>query len=295
MQNYYKHKIDKPVKVSKLVTVHYFELNKDFEYPPESHDFWELNYVDKGHLYCYNDQKEIELFQGDIVFFKPNVRHYIRMDKNTPSNMFVISFECNSDIALKIKDEAYKLNTHEKSLVSTIFEEANKTFEIPKFDPDLKKLALKQDAPIGSMQLIQIALEELLIKILRKESNSNNYKSKSIVQYDDRATNDIISYLSENLTEKLSLSDISKKMGYGKTFLCTRFKQVTGKTIFRFLTELQIEEAKKMIRQSKDNTISIISDTLNFSEPAYFCNVFKKITGMSPKEYSRTIHAFDKE
>ena len=84
-------------------------------------------------------------------------------------------------------------------------------------------------------------------------------------------------------------------MGYGKTFLCTRFKQVTGKTIFRFLTELQIEEAKKMIRQSKDNTISIISDALNFSEPAYFCNVFKKITGMSPKEYSRTIHAFDKE
>ena len=55
-----------------------------------------------------NHSNPIELFQGDLVLFKPNVNHHLQMDTNTPSNLFVISFECNSEIALKIKEQAYK-------------------------------------------------------------------------------------------------------------------------------------------------------------------------------------------
>jgi hypothetical protein len=54
MEKYYKYKIDKVVNISKIVTIHYFELSKDFSYPGESHDFWELHYVDKGHLICHS-------------------------------------------------------------------------------------------------------------------------------------------------------------------------------------------------------------------------------------------------
>ena len=295
MAKYFKHKILRAINVTKIVTVHYLELNKDFEYPPESHDFWELHYVDKGHLYCYQNNERKEVSQGELVFFKPMVEHHLEMDGQTESNLCVISFECKSEMLNEISDGVYKLSTHEKSLISTVFEESGKTFEMPKLDPALKKMPLKNDAPVGSMQLIQLALEELIIRLLRKESERNNQKQKLIVNYDDKIINEVIAYLSNNLTEKLSLSDVAEKMGYGKTFLCTRFKEVTGKTIFRFFTELQIEQAKNMLRKGKENSVSVISDALNFNEPSYFCAVFKKITGMSPKEYSRTIHAFDKD
>jgi AraC-like DNA-binding protein len=294
MSKYFKHKISRAINVSKIVTVHYLELNKKFTYPPESHDFWELHYVDKGHLFCYQNNEKKEVRQGELVFFKPMVEHHLEMDE-VESNLCVISFECKSELLNEISDGVYKLTTHEKGLVSTVFEEAGKTFEMPKLDPGLKKMPLKADAPLGSMQLIELALEELVIRLLRKGSAKNTDKENLVVNYDDKIINQIIEYLSNNLSEKLSLSSIAKKMGYGKTFLCTRFKEVTGKTIFRFFTELQIEEAKKMIRKGKENTVSVISDALNFNEPSYFCAVFKKITGMSPKEYSRTIHAFDKE
>lgn len=153
----------------------------------------------------------------------------------------------------------------------------------------------KSNAPIGSMQIIQSALEELIIRLLRKDHSKTVEQAQGLIHYEDKLTNDVIVFLREHLNTRFSLTDLSAKMGYGKTVLCTQFKAVTGKTIFTFLAELRVEEAKKMILDKKSFTNSAISDALGFSEPAYFCNVFKKITGMSPKEYSRMIHAFDKK
>ena len=36
--------------VNKIITVHYFEYEKDYSYIGESHDFWEIVYADKGDL-----------------------------------------------------------------------------------------------------------------------------------------------------------------------------------------------------------------------------------------------------
>ena len=280
--------------MSKLVTVHYFELTKDFSYPGESHNFWELHYVDKGHLTCHAGDVENELFQGDLIFYKPMVPHRLTTDRNTAANLCVISFECTSEAASRLRNTVYKLTPYEKQLITKIFSEADKAFELPKLNPYLKKMQLKENAPMGSLQIIQLALEELIIRLLRKDVAKNAEQTQALFHYDDKLTNDVIQYLREHLSEHLTLSNLSKEIGYGKTVLCTRFKAVTGKTIFSFLTDLRVEEAKRLIRQGGITTAAI-SDSLGFSESAYFCNVFKRITGISPSEYARMIHAFDKK
>ena len=294
MEKYYKYKIEKAVNVSKLVTVHYFELTKDFVHPGESHNFWELHYVDKGHLICHSGDAEHELFQGDLIFYKPMVPHRLTTDRNTAANLCVISFECNSEAATRLRNTVYKLTPYEKQLITKIFSEADKAFELPKLEPYLRKMRMKDNAPMGSLQIIQLALEELIIRLLRKDNAKNAEQTQTLFHYDDNLTNDVIQHLKTHLSEHLTLSNLAKEIGYGKTVLCTRFKSVTGKTIFGFLTELRIEEAKRLIRQGNISTAAI-SDALGFSEAAYFCNVFKRITGISPSEYARMIHAFDKK
>ena len=295
MDRYYKHKIEKAVNVSKIITAHYFELTKDFYYPGESHNFWELHYVDKGHIFCHSGDVKHELFQGDLIFYKPMVPHRLTADQSTDANLCILSFECHSEPINQLQDTVYKLNSYEKRLIAKVFSEADKAFELPKLDPYLKKMRPKSNAPIGSMQIIQSALEELIIRLLRKDHSKTVEQAQGLIHYEDKLTNDVIVFLREHLNTRFSLTELSAKMGYGKTVLCTHFKAVTGKTIFTFLAELRVEEAKKMIRDKRSLTNSSISDALGFSEPAYFCNVFKKVTGMSPKEYSRMIHAFDKK
>lgn len=295
MDDYYRYKIEKLIEVTKIVTIHYFELSKDFDYPAESHDFWEMNYVDKGHIYCLNNGKSTELGQGELLFYKPMTEHRIVTDNKTLSNVCVVSFECNSNAISAVQNTAYKLSAQEKKIFSVLFEEANRTFELEKLNPSLKKLVLKPDPPVGSMQMIQNSLEQLLIRLIRRELSDNGNKNFLSNSYGDAVISQMIDFMKENVTDKLSLDGLSKKTGYGKTFLCTHFKKVTDKTIIRYFTELQIEEAKRILREDIGKTVEMISDDLNFSTPAYFCSVFKKVTGMSPKEYARMIHAFDKQ
>jgi YesN/AraC family two-component response regulator len=229
-----------------------------------------------------------------MIFYKPMIEHRLVADKNVSSNVCVISFECNSTLHEQLNDKVFRLNSDEKYLIATIYEEASKSFELTKLNPALKKMKVKNTSTLGSTQLIQNSLEHLLINVVRKNTNDNNQQSGAInVEYDDQTVNAIIEYMNENICNPLSLSEISDKIGYGTTFLCSRFKSVTGKSILRYFTELKISYAKKMIRAKENYTVSEISNALNFCEPAYFCSVFKKITGLSPKEYSRTIHAYD--
>ena len=56
------------VDVSKIVTIHYYEVGKGFTFEGESHDFWEMVYVDKGSVCITRDGEEIILSQGDVIF-----------------------------------------------------------------------------------------------------------------------------------------------------------------------------------------------------------------------------------
>ena len=45
---YIKHQILNEIIINKIISIHYYEFSKTFKYDGESHDFWEMVYVDKG-------------------------------------------------------------------------------------------------------------------------------------------------------------------------------------------------------------------------------------------------------
>ena len=64
MNKYIGTKLKDDIKVTKLYSVHYFEYSKDFSFTGESHDFWEIVYVDKGEITVVADGKEHVLSHG---------------------------------------------------------------------------------------------------------------------------------------------------------------------------------------------------------------------------------------
>jgi len=55
-----------------------------------------------------------------------------------------------------------------------------------------------------------------------------------------------------------------------------------------YLILLKIEKAKQLIREKEFN-FTQISDMLAFSNPLYFSRVFRRVTGMSPREYLNSV------
>ena len=169
--------------------------------------------------------------------------------------------------------------------------EASETFQLPDFDPDLKKLELKPNPNLGGEHVLKNSLELLLIYRLRHADNKKAPQEFFISKITSSTAlqDEIVYFLSSKLYDKLTLDEICAQLHYGKTYLCSFFKQKTGMSIYQTYLKLKTDEAKKLIRRK--HTFSDIAEKLYFDSVSHFNYVFKKYTGMTPGEYKTSIKA----
>lgn len=109
-------------------------------------------------------------------------------------------------------------------------------------------------------------------------------KEKNI--YNEPALN-IIKYINEHYNSyDLSLEDISKNTFLTPAYICVIFKDFTGKTVNKYITEYRMMQAKELLKDSniKMNDIAL---KVGYRDGNYFAKIFKKETGYSPSEYRR--------
>jgi len=93
-------------------------------------------------------------------------------------------------------------------------------------------------------------------------------------------------YICQHLSEVLTLHDISEYVFCSPNYLCTRFKQETGLSLFEFITKKRLEIGCKMLRE--DNMPAyLIGEKVGYPDPKYFTKVFKSNFGLTPSEYRR--------
>ena len=287
-KKFYMHKISNLLNVQKIVTIHYQALEKNYVFPEERHDFWEINYADKENVFIGIDGEKIELKQGEILFIKPNQPHFVESGNKEP-NLFIISFSCRSESMNFFSDKKYSVPENYRFLLQDIMTEAENTFELPDFDPNLNELKLKEKPNLGGEQIIKNSLESLLIYLLRnaqKKSASQEFFVSKIADSSE-LQDEIVRILRSKVYGKFTLSDLSAQLHYGTTRLCTFFREKTGRSIYQTYLKLKIEEAKKLIRKNK--SFSEIADLLCFDSISTFAFVFKKHVGMTPSEYRSSI------
>ncbi len=283
------HKISNLLNVQKIVTIHYQALEKNYVFPEEKHDFWEINYADKEYVFIGLDDKKIELKQGEILFIKPNQPHYVESGNKEP-NLFIISFLCRSESMHFFEDKKYAVPENLRYLLQNIMSEAADTFQLPDFDPHLNELKLKESPNLGGEQIIKNALESLMIYLLRVAQNRSATQEFFVSKIADSSElqDEIVRILNSKIYGKFKLSDLSSELHYGSTRLCTFFREKTGMSIYQTYLKLKIDEAKKLIRKNK--TFTEIADSLCFDSISTFAFVFKKHVGMTPGEYRNSIN-----
>ena len=91
-------------------------------------------------------------------------------------------------------------------------------------------------------------------------------------------------YIDANVDAELSVQSIADALGINRSYLSTQFKKESGINLNQFINQIKLEEAKRLL-QVTDKSISDIAVLLHFSSQSHFQAVFKKIIGMTPKEY----------
>lgn len=285
---YVKTKISTFINISKIVTIHYYEFDRNFVFRGESHDFWEMVYVDSGSVVIKRDDEYITLKQGEIVFHRPDEFHAIKALDSSP-NFFVVSFVCDSPAMVYFEKYHTVLDKTLKGFISSVIRESENTYVIPKNDTELKRLNKKNDAPLGGEQLIKTYLEQLLIFLVRgitKSGEAGIFPSKESME--SHLVVDLKKYMTDNCEKNLRVEEICREFGYSKSYISKIFRQQTGETLSGYSIRKKIERAKRLIREDVLN-FSQISVRLNFDNPQYFSRVFKRETGMSPSEFKKTL------
>lgn len=287
-KKFYMHKISNLLNIQKIVTIHYQALTRNYVFPEEEHDFWEINYADKGNVLVGVDGKLVELKQGEILFIKPNQPHYVESGDKEP-NLFIASFLCRSPSMNFFCDKKFAVPEKYRYLLQNIMSEATDTFDLPDFDPHLNALELKENPNLGGEQIIKNSLEVLFIYLLRYAQNKPQTQEFFVSKIADSTElqDEIVRLLNEKIYDKFSLEFLRDELHYGTTQLCTFFKKKTGMTIYQTYLKLKIDEAKKLIR--KNLAFSDIADRLCFDSVSTFTFVFKKHVGMTPGEYRNSI------
>lgn len=93
-------------------------------------------------------------------------------------------------------------------------------------------------------------------------------------------------HIHSHLYEKVTPSSIAAALERNCTYLCTCFKNETGKTIANYIQECKIDEAKRLLEFGRLSIVEI-SELLCFSNASYFCRIFKKWSKMSPAQFRR--------
>lgn len=91
-------------------------------------------------------------------------------------------------------------------------------------------------------------------------------------------------YLEEHCTEKIALESVAEHFFLNKHYLARLFKEQYGVSVNSYLTQVRITRAKQMLRFT-DKAVSVIAAECGLEDANYFSRVFKKVEGVTPKQY----------
>lgn len=97
-----------------------------------------------------------------------------------------------------------------------------------------------------------------------------------------------IAYINENYRQPITLESVCRENHVSKYHFCRKFKASVGITVMQYVLKTRLAAAENMLAAG-EGAVSEVSESCGFSSVSYFCQIFKKQTGISPSEYRKQI------
>lgn len=115
-----------------------------------------------------------------------------------------------------------------------------------------------------------------------------NAIKKGTKECQSEVMNRFLTLVKNNYKEERTVEFYADKMNMNAKYMTTLIKKVSGKSAMQWIQEYVILDAKTQLSSSM-NSIKQISYDLNFPTPSFFGRYFKRVTGMSPLDYRRSV------
>lgn len=149
------------------------------------------------------------------------------------------------------------------------------------------------------IQATKLFYDELSLKMAEQASQSTvdmvrwvNYLLGKTFDYEEEVLKSatiiekIHAYIKEHYSEPIGRNEIAGEFYLTPEYLAKLYKKRTGQNLKDFIAEYRVERAKELLK-NQDKSVSDIAEAVGFDNYSYFSTIFKKITGITPKEYRK--------
>lgn len=275
--------------VERLISAFYYVLPAGFDYDGEEHPGWEFVYVEQGNVEIQAGQEAYVLHRGEMVCHQPFEFHRLR-SYGAEASVIIVCFTCKGQRMDWFRNKILRLGQRQKQYLSDIAAHAAELL-LPKSPLEISRDGGMERAPGGTVaqeQTVKNSLELLALSLLEQESTERKERVERYEQHLHRRnlTRDIIAYLQNNLQNPIRLEDLSRRFSYSLSSVRRIFKDETGLSVMEYLTQLRMDRAKKLLRQTS-MSVEAVATAVGYSNVYYFSNAFKNCTGKSPTAYRK--------
>lgn len=135
--------------------------------------------------------------------------------------------------------------------------------------------------------VIKLDMDDPYHDLLDKINELINVLIKTIEKNDTKTSNVLVkkalNYISNNYNKAITLNNLATYLEVTPGYISNLLSNYTSKNFTDLVTECRIDKAKQMLKENYQ--IKEIAFDLGFGSHNYFSKVFKKVTGLTPKEY----------
>lgn len=257
------------------------KLSDEFQY--HFHEFNKIIIFIKGNVVYNIEGKSYKLKPWDVLLVNSHQVHKPIIEPEDTYERIILWINSNfleshsSDSSNLLS--CFQKTEEDKCNLVRIPHEAFKNFE--KLILDLKESYYDYHS-FGSNILSKSLFLQLIIFINRLTISEKTSDYINDIEYDETIQR-ILSYINEHLTEDLSIENLSNIFFISKYYLMHKFKKETGYTLHNYILQKRLIKAGDLL--VANHSPSFVCSECGFSDYSNFVKAFKKLYGISPKQY----------
>ena len=245
-------------------------VNMPCEYPLHHHDYYEIEIVAEGELLHECNGKSMMLSRGDMYILSPNdVHRLVPFQKTTIYNTCIYTQQCSKSIARLLLDEEYpRFGRADDNVMKEISALHGALRDVLNSTNQYREARTSALTTLLASRLFEMTAAEISLQ--------SDHSYSTIAK--------AMSFIEAHLASSITLEEVAAASGYSRTYFSRLFKEIVGINFKDYLERERIELASNLLEIEK-MSITEISYAVGFNSFSSFWRAFKKLKGVSPREW----------
>lgn len=260
-----------------LIYISKSKFENDWHSTPHEHPFTEIFFITNGKGYFQIDDQLVAVTKSDLVIINPDCSHTEKSVNSADPLEYIVFGVNNLAIA-----SSNKFSANDEILLNgyRIINFNNKESDLLYY---LNMLLTELDERKTNYELACKSILSLFLIYIMRNSSSDIFVTENHEKINLECIK-IKNYIDSHYSENITLDFLSNLTYVNKFHLVHLFTKEMGISPINYLINKRIEESKNLL-STTNYSIRDISSIVGFSNSSYFSQMFKKITGISPKDF----------